>query len=90
MAEWQPMETAPQDGTPVLLYLSEKADRHYPSDDICDFYALGVYQHGAWCTIEAEDCGYMGGEMTGWMPDWQLIRVVPMNWMPLPTPPGDK
>ena len=87
MSEWNPIESAPKDGTPVLLWLSEKADRHYPADGVCDYIAIGLHQWGHWCTVEAEDCGGMGGEYTGWMPDWQLIRVKPSHWMPLPDPP---
>jgi hypothetical protein len=86
---WQPIETAPKD-QPILMWLIEPVDRRYPVakvfDDL-DHLAIGFWVHDHWCSLEIEDCGSMGGEMTGWMEDWEQIRVNPSHWMPLPEPP---
>lgn len=87
MSEWQTIETAPKDGTPFLAYTPSKIEREYIAAYICDNYALCVWNHGAWCAVEAEDNGYAGGEMTGWCEDWELVRIDPTHWMPLPEPP---
>lgn len=90
MNEWQPIETAPKDGTPLLLALSRKPDRNYMVYDICPRHAIGLWQHGRWQSIEVEDCGSMGGEETGWMPDCVCLDLDPTHWMPLPKPPEDR
>ena len=85
--EWQPIKTAPKDGTPIIVYTGEKVDRNWQSSGICDHYAIAIWEYGNWCTIECEDCGMMNGEMTGWMEDWQHIRIEPICWCPLLPPP---
>lgn len=95
MSEWRTIDSAPKDGTAVLLYLKEKADRRYVVDDACPKYCIGFYGHPnedyapglGWVSIEVEDMGSMGGEYTGWMPDWCAVTVYPTHWMPLPEPP---
>lgn len=87
MSEWQPIETAPKDGAPVLLWLKEPPDRNYMVSGLCDNIAIGFWLHGRWGSIEVEDCGSMGGELTGWMSDWSSIDLAPSHWMPLPEPP---
>jgi hypothetical protein len=87
MREWQPIETAPKDGRPLLLALKSKPDRNYMVSDICPQHAIGLWQHARWQSIEVEDCGSMGGEYTGWMPDWVCLDLEPTHWMPLPEVP---
>lgn len=88
MSEWQPIETAPKDGSPVLLFLKKAVDRNYSVRGICDFHAIGFWLYGGWKSIEVEDCGTMGGELTGWMSDWVSLDLEPSHWMPLPEPPN--
>ena len=85
--DWQPIETAPRDGTPILMWLAKKIERHYPADGLCDNICIGLYHHGRWSAVEVEDCGSMGGEYTGWMSDWCHLDVAPTHWMPLPEAP---
>ncbi len=86
---WKAIETAPKD-QPILMWLAGPGSRHYPVENVfpdLDRIAIGFWVHGHWCSVELEDCGGMGGEMTGWMAEWQQIRVNPTHWMPLPEPP---
>jgi hypothetical protein len=84
---WQPIATATKDGKPILLWLSSPIDRNYTVSGLCDNICIGFWQHGRWCSIEIQDCGSMGGEETGWMPDWCPLDVDASHWMPLPNAP---
>lgn len=88
MSEWQTIESAPKDGTAVLLLLTSRPDRNYTVQGICDEYAVGFWIYGHWKSIEVEDCGSMGGELTGWMSDYVSIDLEPSHWMSLPEPPN--
>lgn len=69
--EWQPIETAPKDGTPILIYCSDLGDERYSGAAITT-----VVWEGTWslcqCGTYAED-----GDLFG----------TPSHWMPLPNPP---
>lgn len=83
---WQPIETAPKDGTCILAYLAETPIwRKWVVPDT--LYAVVFWEYDCWRSMEVEDCGTMGGELTGWMPDWVCIDVTPTHWMPLPKAP---
>lgn len=90
MIEWKPIETAPRDGTDILIYVN---------------IASVPVVHIAWyrSKTEWEQSGqYTGGwdsleEWEGW---WSYIRTsgsqdklegfeAPTHWMPLPEPPHD-
>lgn len=72
MSEWQPIESAPRDGTRVRL--SHALD---PNSQKVETFAptYGVFEDGEWQCNNAFTCidGYLR---------WQ-----PTAWMPLPTPP---
>jgi hypothetical protein len=92
---WLPIETAPKDGTPVLLWLEEPIHRKYVVEGRCPNITIGFngaanpdYSPApAWVSIETETYGSMGGDDTGYMEDTSCIDVFPTHWMPLPTPP---
>lgn len=73
MSEWQPIETAPKDGSPVLVYAVEGCTqwKFYTPLWICRWEE--GHEDGEW--IEA------GGEL--------YTTCKPTHWMPLPKPPKD-
>jgi hypothetical protein len=72
---WQQIETAPKDGTRVLLAVNGAVLIGRWSDDA----ALGRCESGpAWQIFECDDCWY------SWAED------APSHWMPLPDPPADQ
>jgi hypothetical protein len=74
MSDWQPIETAPRDGTSVLLWEQEATLRH-DGIVICGSY---VDFHG-----KAPD-----GYHDGWFDDVSgHYEVKPTHWMPLPAKP---
>lgn len=75
MTEWLPIETAPKDGTKVLLHVVTP-----PGDS----YATMVGLPEGWESTEAGFwCVDRGEWTTGTAGD-------PTHWMPLPPPPEDK
>lgn len=77
MSDWQPIETAPRDGTTVLLWWRrEELDVAY--------WACGV-----WREFGDGSRGWMGESFHASAPEtWtRLLGERPTHWMPLPTPP---
>ena len=82
LSVWQPIETAPKDGTRILLY---------------DPMTSGLIYAGCWdarfesnWNEEADDLEYFGKwtayEVQSWN-DEEYAALAPTHWMPLPTPP---
>ena len=90
--EWQAIETAPRDGTLMLLFCSEPIDRHGCSPYGAAFYCIGYFAtdyHECWLTVETrEEMWGMGGEYTGPMYETDSLTCEPTHWMPLPLPPA--
>ena len=74
MSEWQPIETAPKDGTRILIYQPEgqwksRRDRRLEYIDTAYWHTPGNPEHpGYWCA-------------------YVLCVYRPTHWMPLPEPP---
>ena len=73
MPNWQPIDTAPKDGTPVLLYLNDA--------DQMQYHALGRILVGHWDDHPRCRCWIAGGYMRRVFP--------PTHWAPLPEPPAN-
>jgi hypothetical protein len=60
MTQWQPIETAPKDGTPILVYMEEsiiEAEWKYEQ-----WWPVVLPSHGCGC------CSHDNDEPTHWMP----------------------
>jgi hypothetical protein len=68
---WQPIETAPKDGTSVLVYGIWEGELN-AQDDECDVWKAHFFWD-QWCVD--------GGEY------YSQHVVDPTHWMPLPEPP---
>lgn len=75
LSEWQPIETAPKDGTKLLLFVVQEPD------DYCR--AVGLPE--GWSAIEVgEYSWHCSGHEHGWE---HPTAGSPTHWMPLPQPP---
>ena len=78
--EWQPIETAPRDGTVFLGYSEEWIDADFCPDGIREcFLNGGPGPDGIWTSAKWDNCN------DTWWPDEE---TKPTHWMPLPTPPA--
>ncbi len=73
-SEWQPIETAPKDGTPVLLFAP---------DDVPQIVVGYAYKHSSRADVFWI---YMDEALANISPG----GADPTHWMPLPTPPEDQ
>jgi hypothetical protein len=77
MTEWQPIDTAPKDGTRILAYWAD-SDEH----TIIEWFEYNeINISGTWCQRQSglgSDCGYEDAAFS--------------HWCPLPAPPkkGDE
>lgn len=82
MSDWQPIETAPKDGTAVLVMRNIWPGTKSGFAEACNGHNTYVSEFWA-------DEGDEGGE---WMCYMDMIRepicpIEPTHWMPLPAPP---
>lgn len=75
---WQPIETAPKDGTPVLILVEGKITQAYYDSAFLEADGKRVYFWERWepAWFEYHGCGCCSGD-----------PVKPSHWMPLPAPP---
>lgn len=81
---WQPIETAPKDGTRVMLW------RGFISHGSWSEMIIAEWHDGEWLWPDPRENPSTHGEWT----DYDLIDGYgdasgPTHWMPLPTPPAD-
>jgi hypothetical protein len=85
LGEWLPIETAPKDGTLVLLWghdLGAKTNRHtigFAGEPFVGTIRVGSEYAGVWRSVEQD-----GGNEFDWPGH---IYFMPTHWMPLPLPP---
>lgn len=78
--EWQPIETAPKDGTWVLVYgdgTDDEAEQRKIAVAQCTNYLNGTYYDEFWWQFAWYDGGYYGRFEN------------PTHWAPLPEAPND-
>lgn len=73
MSEWRPIETAPKDGTLILLYVSGQFLGFGRSVN----YVVGWMRAGDWVCDPRDDT----------FGDPDTVHPTPTHWMPLPEPP---
>ena len=89
MYHWKSINTAPKDGTAILLYVPEVPDVNGRPEGMDSKVIVGMFRgqpdRGWWISDIAEyDHGYYAGEF-----DWEAIEIKPTHWMSLPDPPDD-
>jgi hypothetical protein len=75
MTEWKPIETAPKNGTPILLY---SPDAREPKIFICAYIQFEGEETGAWFDEWKEDGCH------------EIDDIEFTHWMALPGPPAEK
>ncbi len=78
--EWQPIDTAPQDGTEVLLFGTWAGEIHGPDRKVPPAIYIGAYEGGG----DYSDDGYLWSVVGG---DMYAAWCKPSHWMPMPAPP---
>ncbi|MDF3904713.1 hypothetical protein [Paracoccus sp. AS002] len=83
MSDWQPIETAPKDGTWFLAACDwQREDDEPPHQDWLRIIRWDVregYERFPWAVMDPEGIAF-GGSIGG---------AIPSHWMPLPQPPED-
>jgi len=80
MSEWQPIETAPRDGSEFLAY-----DSRTKRQDVCHMRNFSLSDVKNWVCQPSQFDGEYGPDNNDFGYEWGDIT----HWMPLPPPPKD-
>ena len=85
MNQWQPIETAPRDGTWVLIAGGRTTEDDYNSTGVLTTRPVTAFWSEPLWEEDAE------WAFCFWDGDWREGYLNPTHWMPLPQPPeGDQ
>lgn len=90
MSGWQPIETAPKDGTPILIFQpSGQRNSYMPIDALKEgeFTYRWDDPRLLWFDDARWAIGYWRPYPNGGWGNRNSATVTPSHWMPLPTPP---
>ena len=76
MTDWQPIETAPKDGTIIDVWLADAED-----EDVAFYCTPGTRRSSGWAFHNGK-FRPLGGLLKN-----MTVFVLPTHWMPLPDPP---
>lgn len=82
--DWQPIETAPRDGTRVIVTPGDAMDATigwYEGRKGVSFTSRGPIEFSGWVSLE-QWCGMEYGDCIS-----EHLDIWPTHWMPLPEPP---
>jgi hypothetical protein len=89
MTDWQPIATAPRDGTHILAYGWEYTT-HYSEPGRMQQREIWCKWNNTWMFVEA-DGGLFHREPCRSDEHWEPCRTFnPTHWMPLPEPPPEE
>lgn len=78
MIEWQPIETAPKDGTEIIVY--------HPTAGVCAAFCPD--EGFAWHCMDGNN-RVIGSKSGKSIPSMTSFMTAPTHWMPLPLPPRE-
>lgn len=83
MTEWQPIESAPKDGTEILACVNGFVPAVAWWEELPDDIMEHISEREKWRSVEAAE--FETEEQ--WMEHWTGSWYEPTHWMPLPEPP---
>jgi hypothetical protein len=100
---WQPIETAPKDGTEIDLWMVDQDGKGYREPAACWVTRrrdtrwngkryVGFYRDGWWGPNHDYDGEHGWADEPGYtnQVNGKQVWVRPTHWMPMPAPPGER
>lgn len=97
MSEWQPIDSAPKDGSVVMLFVPKGVEREGyidPPEEIKNLtfgwfgYTADRGKKDVWICDQVVADTFHGSEWTGSWTEYEWLEVTPTHWMPVPHTPA--